>query len=340
MSAARRSPFRFSWALLLLCFAAGCTPEPDAEPDRLPPSTTAADSVRSVEPVTTLSSRLGAHIDSLVNAGGSRSRVVFTSGNDWSVGYIRRQIEQKGVTALLDTFQIRCRDGKSRPLANVIATIDGSGDSLVVICAHLDASASRDRNWQKNWKTMPAPGAVDNATGIAALIEIIGLVKSSATPPRHSMMFIACNAEEKHPFYGGHHLGSRHVAQRLAREGRAVAAVISIDMTGYSPRGNEVGLFANGRGQKAARDIAALKDSLGLDLGLPKSFTPCRNSDNESFDRFGFPSLLLMENCMPWRGTARVPRNPGYHTSRDVVQLVNGEVLEGVTRLVAGFGRE
>ncbi len=41
-----------------------------------------------------LENRLRRHIDSLANAGGSRSRVVFTEGNRWSIGYVLGQMRR------------------------------------------------------------------------------------------------------------------------------------------------------------------------------------------------------------------------------------------------------
>jgi hypothetical protein len=323
--------------VLLLLAVIGC--DGSDEEERTPELSTSAPhnvpAVPAAAPASTLSSRLASHIDSLVNAGGSRSRVVFTSGNQWSVEYIRRRFAESGAAVAIDSFGVRCSDGRTRSLSNVIATIPGADDSLVVVCAHLDASASRDRGWARRFASMPAPGADDNASGVSALVEILGSVRRSNRKPAHTLMIVACNAEEKNPRYGGHHLGSRHVAERLKQEGAAVAAVISIDMAGYSPRGREIGLFASGRGQQLARRLSELKSSMKLDLGLPRSVAPCRNSDNESFERAGYPTVLFMESCKPWRGSAQVPRNPGYHSSRDLPGLVNVEVLAAVTSLVA-----
>ena len=333
MNAARRS-----WLLrsLLLLALVGCDSSDDSRIPE-PAEARAVPVVPAAVPAGTLSSRLASHIDSLVQAGGARSRVVFTEGNAWSIGYIRKRFEENGATVAIDTFAVRCSDGKSRSLSNVIATLPGADDSIVVICAHLDASASRDKGWARGYASMPAPGAGDNASGVSALIEILGIVNRSGRKPAHTLMIVACNAEEKNPRYGGHHLGSRHVAERLKREGAAVAAVIAIDMVGYSPRGREIGLFAGARSQALSRRLAALKSTMKLDLGLPHSFAPCRNSDNESFERVGYPTALFMESCKPWKGSAQVPRNPGYHTSRDLPGLVNLDVLAAVTTLVAAF---
>jgi hypothetical protein len=340
MAIAQRLLFWTMLSLLLLSGACTSGDDPGSElSDSSAANASAPVTTAATGPTTTLRSRLGDHIDSLVLSGGTRSRVVFTPGNEWSVEFIRRRFAASGAAVEIDSFPVKVSDGKTRSLSNVIATVPGRDDSIVVICAHLDASASRDRGWRKSYASMPAPGAVDNATGVAALIELVALVKSAPTPPRHTLLFIACNAEELNPRYRGHHLGSRHAAERLKREQKGVAAVISIDMAGYSPRGNRIGLFATGKGEKLARRLAALKDSLGVQIELPRSYGPCRNSDNESFERLGYPTVLFMENCRPWHGSEFVPRNPGYHSGRDLPGLVNRDVLEGVVRVVSAFVR-
>ncbi len=295
-------------------------------------------------PVANLAARLRSHIDSLVSAGGHRSRVVFTAGNESAVDYILRRMRRDVPDARLDTFTVPRRSTRAAgELANVVAFVPGSSDSLIVVCAHLDASASRDPGWSRSWSTAQAPGAVDNATGVAALLEILTLVRHAAHPPRYSILFVACNAEERNPDYRGlsgelgHHIGSRHVAGRLREEGREVKGVIALDMVGFNPTRPGVGLFATGRSTRLARELRDLAVTLRLRLELPSRFEPCSRSDNEAFDRYGFPSILFMESCAPWRNTPGQPRNPGYHTSRDLPNLVNHAVLDGVTRLVTAY---
>lgn len=294
--------------------------------------------VLSVHPVTGLAARLRAHVDSLAGAGGHRSRVVFTGGNSWSVGYVLRRMRESTSDIRADTFLVARRGSREPfPLVNPIAMVPGSSDTLLVIGAHLDASASRDAGWSRNWRTMPAPGADDNASGVAALLEVLDLAVHSSVRPRYTLMFVAFNAEEKNPDYAGHHLGSRHLARRLMAEGRRVHGAIVLDMVGWNPREQYVGLFASGRGQRLAGKLRGLCGELGLLLDLPSSFVPCPYSDNDSFDRAGIPAVLFMESCRPWRSEGRTSRNPAYHSRRDLPEVVNYGVLTRVTKLVAAY---
>jgi hypothetical protein len=290
-----------------------------------------------------LPTHLRAHVDSLANAGGHASRVVFTEGNRWSVEYVLAEMRRSTDRVAADTFYVKRRGGSSSALVNPTATIQGESDSLLVICAHLDASASRDPGWNGNWSRMHAPGADDDGTGIAAMLEALALTVASGTRPHYTLMFVACNAEERNPDYAGlphrdgHHLGSRHLASSLAASRRPVKGVIAMDMVGWNPRSNFMYLFASDRGQTLARSLAARNASLGSALTLPTTFTPCPNSDNESFDRFGIPAVLFMESCKPWVADAHHPRNTTYHSSRDLPGGVTYPILTGVARLVYSF---
>lgn len=294
-------------------------------------------------PPASLARRLRTHIDSLVHAGGHGSRVVFTEGNRLSVEYVLRQMRRDSRQVTADTFHVKRRGGGSSPLVNAVATIPGSSDSILVLCAHIDASASRDAGWSRNWRTMRAPGADDNATGVAAMLEVLTLVAHASAKPRYTLMFVACNAEERNPDYAGlsrrdgHHLGSRHLALKLKGMGKPIKGVIAMDMVGWNSREHFLYIFASSRGQELARELVAQRDYLGLSLALPSHFSPCANSDNESFDRFGIPAVLFMESCTPWRSDPHHPRNPVYHTSRDLPDRVTYPILDQVTRLVYSY---
>jgi hypothetical protein len=288
-----------------------------------------------------LNARLRRHVESLANAGGYQSRAVFTEGNRWGVEYVLRQMRRDASRVYADTFFVK-RGGKlpPSPLVNAVAMVPGQSDSLIIICAHIDATADHDRGWRASWQTMAAPGAVDNATGVAAMLGVLGLAAHAPNKLRYTLMFIACNAEERSLGYQNsrdHHLGSRYAAEKLKREGRRVKGVIVMDMVGYNPREQFLGLFASGRSQWLARDLYRLNEYLQLRLTLPSSFDPCMRSDNDSFERAGFPAILLMESSKPWTSSPHHPRNTTYHSSRDLPGVVNYGLLGQVTRLVAAF---
>jgi hypothetical protein len=145
-----------------------------------------------------LGSRLRAHIDTLAKAGGTGSRVVFTDGNRWAVEYVLAEMRKSTPNVRADTFMVARKSRKTpSSLVDPVAIIAGKSDSIIVICAHIDASGSRDGGWDGNWSRAHAPGADDDGTGIAALLETLTLVAHSDLKPQYTLMFVACNAEER-----------------------------------------------------------------------------------------------------------------------------------------------
>lgn len=124
---------------------------------------------------------------------------------------------------------------------NVVATPPGfrPGDPHVLVGAHLD--------------TVPqAPGAEDNASGIAVLLELARL-----HPSGHQVVFVAFGAEE--PRGAGdqlHHFGSRHYVATLDPQQRsALQAMVSLDRVGIA---RVVPLCTGGLGTRAVRDALAV----------------------------------------------------------------------------------
>jgi Zn-dependent M28 family amino/carboxypeptidase len=150
--------------------------------------------------------RLREHIDMLQKAGGHWSRVTFTPGNDSAVRYVADRFREiPGLSSvILDTFSIAAADTpyNTRPVYNVIATINGNTDpeTKVVVGAHIDCSASKmgAAVWHNQWNTMRVPGADDNASGIAAVLELARIMAAPdfVNSVRNTVVFIAFGAEE------------------------------------------------------------------------------------------------------------------------------------------------
>lgn len=189
---------------------------------------------------------------------------------------------------------------------NVIAEPAGfdRGEPHVLVGAHLD--------------TVPqAPGANDNASGIAIVLELAGLVAREPTPL--PVVFVAFGAEEPRASGDtGHHYGSRHHAGRLAPgEARALLGVIAIDRVGAGPRAL---VCTGGRSPLALRD-ALLRTARRLTL--PARACDNRTSDHWPFERAGETVARLDGG-----------RFPGYHSSRDVVSRVSVEQVGRVGVIV------
>ncbi len=165
--------------------------------------------------------------------------------------------------------------------ANVVGILPGSDPALhneyVVISAHLDhlgigVPVHGDAIYN---------GAVDNASGVAALIELARMF--AAAPPRRSMLFVAFTGEEPGL------IGSDYFAQNPPVQRETIVADINIDGLSMWPFDS---LFARGA------DHSSLKKNLAAagEPFVPDPF-PAQagfvRSDQFSFVRIGVPSMIL-----------------------------------------------
>ena len=189
-----------------------------------------------------------------------------------------------------------------RPV-NVIADPPGFDASTphVVIGAHLD--------------TVPqSPGAEDNASGIATMIQLARMVRQQ--PGAVPVRFVAFAAEEARGGNGTRYaFGSRHFVSALsAAERRAVRGMVALDRVGV--RASTVPVCSGGRGTAAlARAIRAAAS----EAEVPTNGCTNRASDHVSFEAVGIPSARL--GSVPYAG---------YHSARDVPSVVDRRQLERV----------
>ncbi|KAL8723888.1 MAG: hypothetical protein Q9166_008228, partial [cf. Caloplaca sp. 2 TL-2023] len=106
---------------------------------------------------------------------------------------------------------------------SIIARIPGTSPNLIIVSAHFDSTGGSS--------TARSPGAVDNASGVVALMETLRVLASAKYAPRNTMEF---------HFYSGEEaglLGSADIFRSYKSSGKNVLAVVNTDMAGYSPSG-------------------------------------------------------------------------------------------------------
>lgn len=124
--------------------------------------------------------------------------------------YIRQQFEKTGAQVRFQDYQA---DG--RTYRNVVARIGTGTDNLIVVAAHYDTCGH-------------TPGADDNASGVAGLLELARLL--AAHPTGQNIELVACPLEEP-PYFRTSDMGSVHHARSL--RGSDVRGVIVLEMIGY-----------------------------------------------------------------------------------------------------------
>ena len=172
--------------------------------------------------------------------------------------------------------------------SNVAAMLPGADDKLknefVVMSAHLDhLGIGRPVNGDSIYN-----GAMDDASGIASLLEIARIMKESGHPLKRSVIFLAVTAEEKGE------LGSRYFAANPTVPGKQIVADINLDMflPLYALKVIEVqGLAESSLGET----VKAAAADFGVAVQVDREPEQNRfiRSDQYSFIKQGIPSLAF-----------------------------------------------
>jgi len=247
--------------------------------------------------------------------------------------YLEEELAAMGLRVESDFFSYR-----GRSFRNVIARTSAPKRApLVVLGAHFDSVEG-------------SPGADDNASGVAALLETARVL--SRMKLRNEVLFCAFNLEELNM------IGSSHLAKRLKSEGATVAGMLSLEMLGYTnrrpgsqkyppgfgwfypDRADFIAVVGNWRSATLLKSFAAaLKRVDGLPvetlsvMGNGFLVPQVRLSDHAPFWDAGFPALLLTDTAFM--------RNPNYHTAFDTIETLDLEfmakVCRGIVNGVAGL---
>jgi len=203
---------------------------------------------------------------------------------------------------------------------NVIGILPGSDPRLageyVLLMAHLDGLGVREGGANDGGGDRIRNGAMDNATGIATLIEVARQMSRPGNRPRRPVIFAAVTAEEKGL------LGAQYLARNPVVEGRIVG-VVNLDMPVLTYDFTDVIAFGAEHSTLGAivdRAAARMNVSLTPDP-LPEQGLFTR-SDHYMFVREGIPSVFLMtgfegEGEREFRGFLANQ----YHSPRDDLSL-------------------
>lgn len=246
-----------------------------------------------------------------------------------SAAYIVSSFEELGFKPRLERFEF---DGV--PMHNVEIIIPGRNraSEWVVVGAHYD--------------TVPTtPGADDNASGVAALLELARILKD--TQPDCTICLVAY-ANEEHNGGTWEQMGSYAHARGLKEKGTNVKGMISLEMLGYfdeaegsqkypfpfnlfyPTRGNFIGFVGNTASAKFVRHcLATFRKSARVPseaVAAPEKFRDIARSDHWAFWRHGYPAFMVTD-------TSNF-RNPHVHLMSDTVDTLD---FQSMTMVVKGI---
>jgi Zn-dependent M28 family amino/carboxypeptidase len=285
--------------------------------------------------VSALEERLRRHVQALAAEIGER-HVWRPQALHAAADYIRTQLEAAGFAVAAQAYEVR-----GVRCENLEVTIPGSRrpGEITLAGAHYDTVEG-------------SPGADDNASGVAGLIEIARELRGSA--PARTLKFVAFVNEEP-PFFPFGQMGSRMYADAARARGDDIRLMLSLEMLGYysgrpgsqsyppflkwfyPPRGDFIAFVSNLRSRRGLAELTrafrAHCDFPSAQLASPGFVPGVGWSDQRSFWRAGYAGVMVTDTAFY--------RNPHYHQATDTPERLRypemARVVEGLARALAAL---
>ena len=316
------SPSVIALLALLLCVLTGCQHHDDAPNDSTPDPTDSApgdstdsddtdsddtdsDDTSSGTPADPFD--LAALVDQdtlladITALQGFGTRYTGTPGGEASRAWIMDELQAAGLPTEEDPFE----GG-----VNVIARLDGTTDPEViwVFSAHYDSTSEL--------RDTIAPGADDNASGVAAVLSAARIMSQYRF--KASIWFVAMGAEEQGS------LGSAHLAGLMADQGLDVRGVVAPDMIAYWPLGDAdaFDILGDTESESLVNDMAGIADEMGVANKVWIEHRYCMGDDHTSFQDAGFPAISPMDCVEAHNVRGTEEDTPHYHSTSDTVDTL------------------
>lgn len=275
-------------------------------------------------------SRLHQHVAFLASLSPARNYRNLESLNR-AADYIKQELQQLSGTV---TEQAFVADG--RRYRNIIASFGPPDAARIIVGAHYDVDGDQ-------------PGADDNASAVAGMLETARLLHQRQPELRYRFDFVAYPNEEQ-PYAATEYMGSAVHARSLHAAGAAVRLMVCYEMIGYfsdlpgsqhfpdpalAARYPHVGNFIIVLGKTGQEPIThhvqhhMQAHAGGLDvqqISLPESLPLAMLSDHRNYWAHGYEAVMISDTSFL--------RNPHYHQPTDTIDTLDfarmAQVVEGV----------
>ncbi len=268
------------------------------------------------------------HVHILANEIGSRN-IWRRSSMDSTVRYLDKVLSDMGYTVQQQEF-------RSYEVTSVNLEVEIPGhlypEEIIVVGAHYDTVSN-------------CPGANDNGSGVAALLELARLLDDSS--PQRTVRLVAF-ANEEPPFFFSNTMGSAFYAARCRDRKEKIVGMLALETIGYysdepgsqhypfpfsmfyPDTANFIGFVGNIRSRQLVRQtIEAFRNHARFPsegLAAPSFITGVGWSDHLSFWRKGYPAIMVTDTAFF--------RYASYHTSADTAEKLN---YKRMARIVIGL---
>ena len=278
------------------------------------------------------------HITALSTRIGQRSFLQYPK-LEMAAEYIKGELTGYGYVVREQVYS-----AENQTYRNIIAARDGRGnkDKVIIVCSHYDSVSG-------------SPGADDNASGVAGLLELARLISQGY--PGKTVEFIATVNEEP-PWFTTQGMGSLVYAKEARGNKKDIEAVLCLESIGfysegkdsqgyplflkpfYPDKGNFIAVVSNlasaGLLKKVVRGFRKASDFPVEYLIAPAFFTPAISlSDHWSFWKFGYKAVMITDTAFY--------RNPYYHTPQDTAETIDyrsmSKVIKGLYDVLFNLAR-
>jgi uncharacterized repeat protein (TIGR01451 family) len=239
------------------------------------------------------------HLSTVCDAQGSRYS--YSSELVEERNYLRNRMEGLGLSVRDQTFSL---GGTTQ--YNMEGTLSGWGpgsDVIYIACAHYDSVSDDPYN--------AAPGADDNASGTAAVLEAARVLSQYRF--KRTLRFVAFAAEEQGLIGSYYYVAEAHSA------GTNIGGVINFDMIAWDSNGDDaMDVHVGTRSDSQALGTAFLnaRSTYGISL-VPQTITSgaATSSDHARFWNQGYPAMLIIEDLQDF--------DQYYHSTNDTLDKLD-----------------
>lgn len=245
---------------------------------------------------------------------------------DKAAAYVFDELTKAGLKAEYQEFKV---DG--RTYRNVIAFYNHGKSERLVVGAHYDVAGDQ-------------PGADDNASGIAGLLETARMTAEAKPQLDYTIEFVAYCLEEP-PYFASPNMGSAVHARSLAEKKVKLKGMICFDMIGYfsdepgsqgfpseeiaklyPDKGNFIVVVSRTGYEKFTHKVQALmQKATTVDVrtaNLPPAVGLAGLSDHRNYWEQGYDAVMINDSAFL--------RNDNYHTSGDTIETLDFDRMTGV----------
>jgi hypothetical protein len=322
---AMRTFFREHWktivAIILLAVLAMVTVNPGAAAPDIP-----------------LAARLRSHVTAIAS---SEHNTANPARLEEAARYIESALQNEGYAVRRQEYKAGGQTVRNIEVSVANVAPNARPARIFIVGAHYDSAPG-------------APGANDNGSGTAAVLELARLLKDLRPSQGTEIKFVFFVNEEP-PWFSGEEMGSMQHARQLHEDGQHVEGALVLETigwysqrrhsqklppglegrypdTGYPDVGNFIAFVGTVQSSRLVQDalsaFRAASDFPAHGLAAPAYVQGVTLSDHSSYNRFGYPAIMITDTAFM--------RYPYYHTAEDTPDKLD---YESTARVVKGLAR-